>query len=69
MKQQNYVLENNKREQASIDGAVAAIAVIDSTIARLERQSAEMLESIESAVEQLVNGTAERWAIRRSFTN
>lgn len=57
MKQQNYVLENNKREQASIDGAVAAIAVIDSTIARLERQSAEMLESIESAVEQLVNGT------------
>jgi hypothetical protein len=52
LKVQNLVYENNRHEQLQIDGSRAAIAQISGSISRIEAQASQMLESIESAIEE-----------------
>jgi hypothetical protein len=52
---QNLVYENNRHEQALIDGSRAAIAQITTTIAKIEEQAVQVLESIESAIDEQLN--------------
>jgi hypothetical protein len=52
----NFAADNNRQEQRQIDAAIAAIAQLDATITRFETLSTQALESVESAVEQQING-------------
>ncbi len=52
----NFAADNNRQEQRQIDAAEAALAQLDNTIRRFEILSTQALESVESAVEQQING-------------
>jgi hypothetical protein len=58
LKAQNFVADSNRREQQTIDAAVAALAQMDATIERFEKLSAEALQQIDVAAELQLNGSS-----------
>jgi hypothetical protein len=58
LKIQNFVHDNNVREQAQITSAENALAQMDATIERFEQLSAEALQQIDVAAEAQLNGTS-----------